>query len=68
MTSIAITGVTEQATAAEVRDVTLGRKYEVVTRIGNMECDPFFYDDSGEKNFGCDPEDSVYYFTTFEEV
>lgn len=60
---IIITRFTDSATLAERSDVTIGREYEVVTRIGDTECDPFFYDDSGDKNFGCDLDNSVYEFT-----
>lgn len=60
---ITITGVDESATARERADVTIGKSYEVIDTDGEFEIDPFFVDDSGEQNFGCDEENTVYFFT-----
>lgn len=64
---ITITGVDASATERERADVTIGKSYEVIDADGEFEVDPFFIDDAGEQNFGCDETDSVYLFTIRSE-
>lgn len=58
MKLITITGIDKSATKSERADVTIGKSYEVIEDV-----DPFFVDDAGEQNFGCDETNSVYLFT-----
>jgi len=62
---ITITGIDESATTKERADVTVGKSYEVIDADGQI--DPFFVDDAGEQNFGCDETNSVYLFTIRSE-
>lgn len=60
---IIITGFDESATNRERLDVTVGKSYDVIETDGEFDVDPFFVDDAGEQNFGCDETNSVYLFT-----
>lgn len=65
---ITITGIDDkEATARERADVTIGKTYKVYDKAGGFDVDPFFIDDANEQNFGCDEENSVYFFTTHSE-
>lgn len=61
---IVITGYSEGATKSEVDDVTLGKPYAVHGKAPHT----FFFDDSGDRNYGCHEGQTVYNFDVYEKV